>query len=61
MLCATVAVVAKARLFMKLASFFDIRFYSLCLLYIGLNRAENRNGVEMQMNIEPRRNIWAHI
>ena len=44
------SLVDKARLVMKLASFFVLCFCSLSPLFFGLNCAQNTKGIEMQMN-----------
>ena len=44
------SIIDKARLVIKLASFFIIYFCSLSILLVGLDPAQNTKGVEMQMN-----------
>ena len=46
-------VVGEARLVIKLASFFATCFCSPSLLFVGLYRAQNTKGIEMQMNNKP--------
>ena len=45
---------------MKLASFFVIWLCSLFILFVGLDRAQNTKGFEMQLKNEPVETFWAH-
>ena len=47
---AFLTLVDRARLVTKLASFFYICFCSLFLLFVGLDRAQNTKGIEIQMS-----------